>query len=244
MILALDELAERGDELADGLLNYICTNEFVFVLLLMRDILPVMANVNAAWQANNCDFVKVQKELKSTVSFLEQLRDAPDEVEDPKRSTFEFHQFATFKQALFDSAGIVLKTTRHYARLCVQNIRRTVCDNLIQQQNARFPEMDLLSHMSVLFNCHSYPATYVALSALDSNHLSFGEESLLFVLMFYAESASISSRFEHDFTCMGGNEWRMVRSWFWERRQQKVTRSFTRHVDFDENQNVLKERKS
>ena len=63
LILALDELAERGDELADGLINYICTNEFVFVLLLMRDILPVMANVNAACQANNCNFVKVQKEL-------------------------------------------------------------------------------------------------------------------------------------------------------------------------------------
>ena len=63
LIVCLDELAANGDIVADGLLKIICTEQFAHVLLLMRDILPMVARSNAMWQSHGADFVSVQKDL-------------------------------------------------------------------------------------------------------------------------------------------------------------------------------------
>ena len=139
LILCLDELAAGGDGVADGLLKIICTHQFVKVLLLLRDILPLMAKTKAMWQSHGVDFVEVQNDLVTIKATLEKIREAPSEAPAEasasgqstsqqstsacdterarKQSVYEFQCFDAFNDQLLRN-NIELGNTRHRGESC------------------------------------------------------------------------------------------------------------------------------
>ena len=108
-------LREDSDPAAQGLFKFMCTNEFIQCLLMMRDFLPKLASVNRVFQASTCDPIAVQKALQNLYRVLEDCKTEAGE---------NYKSFDKFVAALSADGVDFVPSCKHPA-LCTVGFEQT-----------------------------------------------------------------------------------------------------------------------
>jgi hypothetical protein len=139
VLTSLDkEATDRTCAEAHGLLHFMRKFEFIATLHMMSDILPPLAQLSRAFQAQNIDFSLVQPLVLATKTTLETLKDHPGEYFGSLSDVF----------VQLENCGVSIPSTEQMDRYH-DGIYKKYLSTLLQHLDDRFPDIEIISAFSI-----------------------------------------------------------------------------------------------